>query len=698
MTAPTRVLSEAFAERIGGRRVLAALFTTFTFDPAFFELEMLPLLFEGRIGGGFSPNEKMRRIQLEECLREGAEIDVYYDRGGLVANAQSATLDFRRIDVSRPAGVFHPKLVFVLVENPGTEGGRATKSLITAALSANLTRSGWWENLETGHFEEVEQAHKDNWRCTFRQDLLEALAEVARTAHPRDESGALAQIRNFLKQDAPQQGIRNAHTKGRYYTRLYAGTKPLPEWLRDRQLHRRDWNLEIVSPYFDAQDARALKVLLTGLAWGKRPKVRILLPVEPDGTPSVTAEQYTAVQGRGARWSRLPPAITRSDGTGKAEGAAPRRVHAKVYRFWRQDEFDVSLVGSPNLTSAGHTSRNNLEAAFLVNTPGGADRADWWLEPLDETHERFKDQADAEEGDAEQVGLPLSLRYDWGRHKLEYWLDKDHDGDLRIETIAGSELRTLHGPGRTRDWTDCGREAADQVRALLQSTSLVKARMPTARSERHWRVLIREEGMPHKPSLLDRLTAEEILEYWSLLSEAQKQQFLADRLEADDVLPGTATGNQRSAPGSGRTAFDRFAGVFHAFGRLSAWVDEQLAGENHKAVAVRLFGEKHDSLPVLLRKVREHENHEATLAYVTFLSARQIVERVKKWNPDFWSDHRADRWQLEQELGKLPWLRKQLPLANGGRDAFLNWYEEMFVVEASSLQASGDETSNETGA
>ncbi|GEM_PF-445005 len=709
MTASTRVLSEAFAGKIGGRRVLAALFTTFTFDPAFFELEILPLLFEGRISGGFSPNEKMRRVQLEECLREVAGIDVFYDRGGLVANAQSATLDFRRIDVSRPSGVFHPKLVFVLLENPPTEGDETTKSLIAGALSANLTRSGWWENLEAGHFEEVEQAHKHNWRCTFRQDLLDALDLIRRVPQPKCDSGALAKIRHFLEKDAPQHGIRNAHTKGRYYTRLYSGTRPsesgsedprtqqsLPEWLRDRQLHRRDWNLEIVSPYFDAQNATALKTLLTRLARGKRPKVRILLPTEPDGTASVTAEQYAAVERLGAKWSRLSPAITRSDGTGKAEGAAPRTVHAKVYRFWRQGECDVSLVGSPNLTSAGHTSRNNLEAAFLVNTPGGADQTAWWLKPLDEAHKRFKETADAEEGDAEQVGLPLSLRYDWGRHSLEYWLDKDHDGKLRIETIAGSELRTLNRPRCTTEWTDCGGTAADQVKALLQSTSLVKAQTRTARGEHHWRVLIREEGMPHKPSLLDRLTAEEILEYWSLLSEAQRQEFLASRLETDEVLPGMATNSQRSTPRSQRTTFDRFAGVFHAFGRLSAWLDEQLAEEHRKAAAIRLFGEKHDSLPVLLRKMKEREEDDAVMAYVTFLSARQIAERVKEHDPDFWNDHQADRRQLEEELEKIPGLREELRLADGDRD-FLNWYEEMFLTEASSLQAAYGKTNSEPG-
>ncbi len=690
MTAPTRVLSEAFSEKIGGRKVLAALFTTYTFDPAFFELEVLPVLFEGRINGGFSPVEKMRRVQLEECLREGAEIDVFYDRSGLVANAQSASLDFRRIDVSRTSGVFHPKLVLVLVENPPAENGRKTRSLIAASLSANLTRSGWWENLETGHIEAIGEADKNNWRCTFRQDLLDVLEVVGRASRSVHDSGALLEIQRFLEEDAPQQGIKNAHTKGRYYTRLYAGTKPLPEWLRDRQLHRRPWNLEIVSPFFDAHQANALKTLLTRLARGKEPKVRILLPTEPDGTASVTAEQYETVVALGARWSRLPPALTRSDGTDKTEGAAPRRVHAKVYRFWHNGQLDVSLVGSPNLTSAGHNSHNNLEAAFLVDTTNSAKSAAWWLEPLDETHERFKEEALAEDGDAEQVGLPLSLRYDWSRHALEYRLDQDHDGDLRIETIAGGELCTLHRPRRTEDWTDCGREAADQVKALLESTSLVKAQTPTAKGATHWRVLIREEGMAHKPSLLERLTAEEILEYWSLLSEAQKQKFLAARLEALDVLPGMGTNSQRFTLRSHQTAFDRFAGVFHAFGRLSAWVDEKLAEDSRKTVAVRLFGEKHDSLPVLLRKVEERDDRDAVMAYVTFLSARQIAARVKERYPDFWRDHQAARHQLEQELNKIPGLREVLPLSDCDHVDFLEWYEEMFLTEAALLQTASD--------
>ena len=44
-------------------------------------------------------------------------------------------------------------------------------------------------------------------------------------------------------------------------------------------------------------------------------------------------------------------------------------------------------------------------------------------------------------------------------------------------------------------------------------------------------LLIREEGMAQKPSILMMLSAEEILRYWSLLSVEQRQAFLAERTQ-----------------------------------------------------------------------------------------------------------------------------------------------------------------------
>ncbi len=43
---PAAVLSQQLSEVIGDRRVRAGVFTTFTFDPGFFELNVRPILFD----------------------------------------------------------------------------------------------------------------------------------------------------------------------------------------------------------------------------------------------------------------------------------------------------------------------------------------------------------------------------------------------------------------------------------------------------------------------------------------------------------------------------------------------------------------------------------------------------------------------------------------------------------------------------
>ena len=688
MNAPKAVLSDEISSAINGRRVAAAVFTTYTFDPAFFELDILPLLFESRIRGGFSHVEKVRRVQLEDCLRDMAEIEVFYDRSGLVGNAGPASLDFRRIDVGRGTGVFHPKLVLVLVENPPSNGGDLTQSLIVATLSANLTRSGWWENLETGHVEVIDAKSPNNRRCTFRDDLLDALELIMKSAPPEDSRGALRTIRRFVRDSAPREGTWTASWRGRYYTRLFAGQTSLHEWLRDRRLGNHSWNVEVVSPFFDAHGSQALRSLIKVTRPGE---VRIFLPTDAEGTPTVTREQFEEVAATAARWSRLPADVTRSTGTASSEGAAARRVHAKIYRFWRPGQADITLVGSVNLTSAAHSAANagNLEAAFLANTTHGSDGG-WWLQPIDDDPERFSELS-REEGDADRIGLALSLRYHWQRHAFEYRLEEDHDGEIHIQSVAGEDLHTIVQPAQGEKWRDCGADAADEVKALLASTSFVQVRIRTSGGQCKWRILVREEGMTHKPSLLTQLTPEEILQYWSLLSESQRQAFLADCLETDEALLGFARASARASPGSARSVFDRFSGVFHAFERLSTWVDDRLARDRKAEVTARLFGEKYDSLPVLLRKVLERKGQDEVIAYVTFLSAKQVVARVRdKW-PSFWADRRQAGLKLEDTLEELGKLRANLPLTDPDREEFLAWYEKLFVTEAAALEAEGDE-------
>jgi hypothetical protein len=78
---PHAVLSEHFQDRMKGRRLRAAVFLTYQFDPGFFEQEILPVLVDVPLSHAVA----IRLVQLEDALRAiPGQVAVYYD-----ANASS---------------------------------------------------------------------------------------------------------------------------------------------------------------------------------------------------------------------------------------------------------------------------------------------------------------------------------------------------------------------------------------------------------------------------------------------------------------------------------------------------------------------------------------------------------------------------------------------------------------------------------
>ena len=138
-TIPMEVLSRRLGDAIDGRRLRVGVFTTFSFDPAFFELQVLPLLFPDY---SFSQPDKVRRAQLDDALRTVEPLAVYYDRQALAQDSEPAQLGYRRIDVGRRTGCFHPKVLLLLVDDHHDEGDLVRQALIVGLLSANLTPAG----------------------------------------------------------------------------------------------------------------------------------------------------------------------------------------------------------------------------------------------------------------------------------------------------------------------------------------------------------------------------------------------------------------------------------------------------------------------------------------------------------------------------------------------------------------------------
>jgi hypothetical protein len=658
---PQIVLSDALRRAIGGRDVAAAVFLTFQFDPAFFEEEILANLFDQ----SFSHMPKVRIAQLEELLPR-VKVAVYYDRNSLQEGSGPARLDYRRIAMSRSTGYFHAKNVFLLMEE--TLQGARQSSLLIATLSANLTAAGWWRNVEAAHFEMVREGEK----CGFRRQLLELLGRVRAEEHCQDGHEALENIRRFLR-NRVEDGVWQRKS-GRLKAQFYCGRENVVDFLSS-YVQQGEYNLEVVSPYHDEGAAAATLVRLIETTQPR--ETRVLLPIErSDAAASCSAEYYRGVAALpGVRWAKISADLGGSTAN-QQRGEAPRFVHAKLYRFWNRDKA-LYFLGSVNLTQAAFSAgrAGNFETAVLVE-PEPSSRQGWWLEPL-QSEEEPRAFAQVAEEAKEIFGQVrgFDLRYDWSERSLEYFWQEADPLPVRIEVSASGVALFAITPVRSGQWCALPSKDADAMRELLVSTSFVQV---SCDGQSPFRILIREDGMAEKPSILQTLTAEEILHYWSLLSPEQREEFLALRL-----LPPQAAVVSIAAPlGRIDSMFSRFAGIFHAFGRLESRIGECLqAGQDNEAV-YRLFGEKHDSLCVLVRKVLADEPQDRVNRYMTLLCARQVLGRVRSRYPEFCQANRSRVRRLEELLGKTRTVREKFEFGQTEeREQFLDWYERMFFKE-----------------
>jgi hypothetical protein len=663
---PRAVLSRHFGDRMNGRRLLSAVFLTFCFDPGFFEQEVLPVFLDVSV----SHATELRLVQLEDALNSlPGQVAVYYDVNGLQAtDAGSAKLDVRRIAVRHRTGIFHPKNVFALVEAKEKDReGRRPCTLLVASLSANLTRAGWWENVEVCHVEEIPEGGKTR----LKDDMLGFLDRLERKVPARDEHAALEQIRKFLR-GTEQRAQRSEG--GALFPHFYDGRQSLPDFLAEvTGTALRGMSLEVISPYFD--DADASKPLTDLIARFAPREVRVHLSRNRSGEALCRPALFDAVRAMpGVSWAVLPRDLLRR---GKAEDAEPRMVHAKVYRFFsQQPKREVLFVGSANLTTAAHSTGGNVETGFLVEVAPPR-RPDFWLTP-DEKRPAFFKPTDEDEGTAASGGTRLRIRYHWDTGVAEaYWDDPRPSPGLRVHA-QGEDVILLAGlVGRT--WLALPDAEAGRLAALLKSVSFLTVEGDGVNPGL---LLVEEEGMSHKPSLLAELSAAQILRYWSLLTADQRAAFLEAHAPAVALLgPGADLVTAARLVADEDSMFDRFAGIFHAFGCLERTVREALEGGNEKEAVYRLFGKKYDSLGSLLLRILEGKGQsDGVDQYVIVLCARQLCARVRGQWPDFWREHATDVRDLDRLFTDAQPIREALIVKSPEEmGPFLAWFDEWFL-------------------
>jgi hypothetical protein len=670
---PHAVLSEELGERMKGRRLRSAVFLTFQLDPGFFEQEVLPVL----LGIPLSHAAPIRLVQLEDALRElPGEIALYYDANGLVAgDSGSAKLDVRRIAVQHRTGIFHPKNVLLLVEaEEADDGAYRAQTLIVGSLSANLTRSGWWENVEAGHIEEI--AEGDITR--LKEDLASFLDGLRRKTVADTEHRALREILAFLRSVSPRL---KKSASGILHPHFYTGSQSLPDFLEDTAGDTlRETYLEVISPYFD--DAASCTPLETLIDRFHPKEVRVFLPRSASGEALCRPELYEAVRALpGVRWGRLPKDILRLR---RSDDAGERFVHAKVYRFFTQNpKREICFVGSANLTSPGHQTGGNVETGFLVDRRP-PQRPDFWLSVDERRPVEFQVRTE-DEGAAASGGTRLNLRYHWGRAVAEvFWDAAGGSPALRI-TARGVEIGVV-SPLRSRAWTLLAADFSQRIADVLVETSLFSVH---GESDNPGLLLVQEEAMSHKPSLLMRLSATDILRYWSLLSPQQRAAFLEAHAPVSALLgQGADLVAQSKMVYEADTLFDRFAGMFHAFASLERAIRSALAAGHEKEADYRLFGKKYDSLGTLLDRVSSDGGTVDDVdLYVIVLCAQQLSQEIARSYPDYWLTHAADTKTLTQRFHGLASIRQRLIDGKPGElSDFLDWFDRWFLRRAAPVE------------
>jgi hypothetical protein len=663
-TIERKVLSEAFQEAMEGWRLRAGVFLTFRFEPGFFEQEILPIFFDIPL----SHAPLARVLHLADMLRGSGPIAVYYDRRALVSGGPPARTDFQRIGVSHRTGYFHPKNILLLVES-NTEESRAADevrgtSLIVASMSANLTQAGWWENVEVAHIERIEEGVP----CGFREELLSLISLLRRVSAEGTDHIALEEIHSFvrrLEQD-PQR-----LSGGLLIPRLYSGDRDLPEFLDDMAGSRlRNRCLEVISPYFDDQEsAKPLSVLIDRF----RPReTRVFLPKGIEGEALCSEDYWHSIQETGAAWGTLPPDLVR------LSRDLDRFVHAKVYRFFDPDDRrETFFVGSVNLTNAGFGRAGNVESGFLVEREGRR-KSGWWLDVDERRPGGFVHQSESESL-VVGPGINLVLRFDWSTGTARAFWDAN-DSSPHLTILASGVALGEIDPLESRQPTTLESGLADRLKEQLLSSSFVTVAVDGAADAV---ILVDEEGAVDKPSLLATLSPDEILRFWSLLTDAQKQEFFeshAGELSDDEVARWIGNGVTRTYE---HGMFGTFAHTYLSFGNLERAVRRALDEGRHKEAVDRLFGRKFDSLRRLVERISEKDAPEPVRDYVALLCAVQLLNVIRKDEPAFYAIEHARFTLVAEARAVIERVKTSFTFADEAeRKQFFDWFEQWFLRRA----------------
>lgn len=669
----TITVSDNFRSLLGdNRQVEAAVFTTYNFEPDFFEQEVVPLMLDQDVA--FSADGRVKSIQVREALNEVAlPIEVFYDRDMFRTQGSiTPSMEYLHHGIRGAHGAFHAKLCFLLLREEESE----EQVLMVGAGSANLTRAGWWENVEAQHWEEVRSGAAQRRFINRLQEDVDWLLDQRRPMGD-EASSALSLVSEFLTEC---RGRKGADYVGYYgLGGVFLGQANRPAFMRFLQLAQgeqcgdyRRWNMDIISPYF------AVGSEFDGHEWFFQDlgveEIRVFLPMNEHGEALCDRDYYEYIeQAEGIQWANWSDELIKEL---RISRNANRFTHAKLYHLYNGKQSWV-FVGSVNFTPSA--TRFNQEAGFFVKV----NHKKSLLKPLETAPDNFCPPEKGPGKNSEQEQTPtlpdIKLVYDWKARQL---IGSVSEGQVVIDLLTPEhklavwDMKLDEGP----DFLNCKPEILE---SLLRNSGFINV---TGRSNKskmeipeHF-VVVQQLNWTHKPLDLPHLTPQEIVQIYAGLNPARRNQLiehLKERQLRESNLLGEST-SSTEYENLGREFFCEYAELFHAFRNLKARMKRALEEGRENQVDYYLSGRGLDSLPTLFESLFDEDRQlDAVTVYLTLLCLVELYE-----DEAFSGRAQVSSW-LEKCQTRLDEMEqgKELNLINSNPERqkqFFQWYRGEF--------------------
>lgn len=492
-------------------KIYNLIFTTYNYDPAFFEEHIIAYLM------GF--DKKISTIgelkEADQWIRKN-HVSVYYDKNALKAESCSLTIPIYPQNIKH--GVFHPKVIVIY----GKQKNSDEPSVHLFVSSCNLTVNGYGRNMEAFACVEVSSKQLAKSLSNFLKSLSgdNNLTELLNHLENITVSKSEVEFLWTYPNTDPQKEIKLQGIK-------------LIEYLKNNS----SGDLTVISPYFDNNGPKDLLDALPN-------KTTTTIVPSIDGMNyNIHRNDYNDLISN----DKIKFKEFKND-------QPPRFIHAKIIKFGQQ-----IIIGSYNFTTAALRG-NNAEAALLFNNINSlsfnlTDK----LIPV--TENKFYPDGETisnkDEASLKENNLFVRVSVNWKIKKI----------DISAEGLNDENNYNLKIDGYNTGWT-LKEHIEDNISIDLETTLLKNKTFSVynmSNNTRCYRGLINEFDSNFRPELSYENLEESLREWYTNTKENNNRPHYQKLINPEDIETEEVLNNPKDETAD---IFDNYYLVAKAFENL----------------------------------------------------------------------------------------------------------------------------------